>query len=96
MVTQSGLRAVAQKALKRGTGTRGLRSIMEVLLTDVMYEVPETTGGAEGGGAGCKTVLLDEEGVVTGSGAKLILDEAEAREAVGEEDVFEPMAAVVQ
>jgi ATP-dependent Clp protease ATP-binding subunit ClpX len=34
------LRAVAKKAIDRGTGARGLRSIMEDILTKVMYDVP--------------------------------------------------------
>jgi ATP-dependent Clp protease ATP-binding subunit ClpX len=34
------LRAVAQKALKRGTGARGLRAIVEEILTDVMFDLP--------------------------------------------------------
>jgi ATP-dependent Clp protease ATP-binding subunit ClpX len=34
------LRAVAQKALKRGTGARGLRSILEAMMTDLMFELP--------------------------------------------------------
>ncbi|HXT18598.1 MAG TPA: ATP-dependent Clp protease ATP-binding subunit ClpX [Gemmatimonadaceae bacterium] len=34
------LRAVAQKALKRGTGARGLRAILEELLTEVMFDLP--------------------------------------------------------
>ena len=34
------LRAVAQKALKRGTGARGLRSILETIMTDIMFDLP--------------------------------------------------------
>ncbi len=34
------LHAVAQKALQRKTGARGLRSILEAVLLDVMYELP--------------------------------------------------------
>jgi len=37
---EAALRAVAQKALKRGTGARGLRAILEELLTDVMFDLP--------------------------------------------------------
>ena len=37
---EAALRAVAQKALKRGTGARGLRAIVEELLTDVMFDLP--------------------------------------------------------
>ena len=32
--------AIADEALKRGTGARGLRSIMEHVMTDVMYDIP--------------------------------------------------------
>ena len=34
------LRAIAGKALKRGTGARGLRAILEELLTEVMFDLP--------------------------------------------------------
>jgi ATP-dependent Clp protease ATP-binding subunit ClpX len=34
------LRAISNKALKRGTGARGLRAILEELLTDVMFDLP--------------------------------------------------------
>ncbi|MBL0940558.1 MAG: ATP-dependent Clp protease ATP-binding subunit ClpX [Gemmatimonadaceae bacterium] len=36
----SALRAVAQKALKRGTGARGLRAILEETLLDTMFDLP--------------------------------------------------------
>ena len=32
--------AIAKKALKRNTGARGLRSIIEEVMTDIMFEVP--------------------------------------------------------
>ena len=35
---------IAQKALDRKTGARGLRSILEELLLDIMYELPELSG----------------------------------------------------
>jgi len=34
------LRAIAQKAIKRGTGARGLRAILEEMMTDIMFELP--------------------------------------------------------
>jgi ATP-dependent Clp protease ATP-binding subunit ClpX len=37
---ETALRAVASKALKRGTGARGLRAILEEILMDVMFELP--------------------------------------------------------
>ncbi len=38
------LEAIAQKALDRKTGARGLRTIMEEILLDIMYELPELNG----------------------------------------------------
>ncbi|HEY6220531.1 MAG TPA: ATP-dependent Clp protease ATP-binding subunit ClpX [Gemmatimonadaceae bacterium] len=37
---ESALRAISAKALKRGTGARGLRAIVEEILTDVMFDLP--------------------------------------------------------
>jgi ATP-dependent Clp protease ATP-binding subunit ClpX len=37
---ESALRAVARKALKRGTGARGLRAILEETLLDTMFDLP--------------------------------------------------------
>jgi ATP-dependent Clp protease ATP-binding subunit ClpX len=34
------LRAVAEKALNRGAGARGLRAILERVMTDIMFELP--------------------------------------------------------
>ena len=36
--------AVAEMAIKRKTGARGLRSIMEEMMVDIMYELPELDG----------------------------------------------------
>ncbi|MCK5853954.1 MAG: ATP-dependent Clp protease ATP-binding subunit ClpX [Sulfurovaceae bacterium] len=41
---ESALMAIANKAIKRKTGARGLRSIMEESLVDIMYELPELDG----------------------------------------------------
>lgn len=40
---EDALRSLAQMALKRKTGARGLRAILEHLMLDVMYEVPQRT-----------------------------------------------------
>jgi len=37
---ESALRAIAQKALKRGTGARGLRAILEETLMEIMFDLP--------------------------------------------------------
>jgi len=41
---KSALNAIADKAIQRKTGARGLRSIMEESLVDIMYELPELEG----------------------------------------------------
>lgn len=40
---QSGLRAIAQKAKERGVGARGLRSLLESVLREAMFEAPSGT-----------------------------------------------------
>ena len=40
-VTDDALRAIARKAIERKTGARGLRAIMEGLLLNLMYEIPD-------------------------------------------------------
>ncbi|GEQ50384.1 ATP-dependent Clp protease ATP-binding subunit ClpX [Tetragenococcus koreensis] len=37
---EDGLRAIANKAIERGTGARGLRSIIEEIMMDTMFNVP--------------------------------------------------------
>jgi len=41
---EDALKSIAQKALERKTGARGLRSILEEILLDIMYELPELSG----------------------------------------------------
>ena len=41
---EDALSLIAQKAIDRKTGARGLRSIMEEVLLDIMYELPELSG----------------------------------------------------
>jgi ATP-dependent Clp protease ATP-binding subunit ClpX len=38
--TEDSLRAIAQAAIQRGTGARGLRAVLEEAMLDVMYEIP--------------------------------------------------------
>jgi ATP-dependent Clp protease ATP-binding subunit ClpX len=41
---EDALISIAQKALDRKTGARGLRTILEEILLDIMYELPELSG----------------------------------------------------
>lgn len=43
-VTESALKMIAKKAMERKVGARGLRSILENLLLDTMYELPSLEG----------------------------------------------------
>jgi ATP-dependent Clp protease ATP-binding subunit ClpX len=45
--TEDALRAIAKKAIARKTGARGLRSIMEGILLDPMYDLPSLDGVEE-------------------------------------------------
>ena len=57
-VTEDALKAIAKKAIARKTGARGLRSIVEGILTDVMFEVPSQDG--------IKEVLVDRDVIENG------------------------------
>ncbi len=45
--TEGALRAVVQKSMKRKSGARGLRSVMEESMLDIMYELPSKEGVQE-------------------------------------------------
>ena len=40
-ITKGALKELANAAIKRGTGARGLRSLMEKLMLETMYEIPD-------------------------------------------------------
>ncbi len=46
-LTEDALRAIAKKAILRKTGARGLRSIMETILLETMFELPSLRGVEE-------------------------------------------------
>jgi ATP-dependent Clp protease ATP-binding subunit ClpX len=45
--TDDALEAIARKAIKRKTGARGLRSIVEAILLDTMFDLPSMDGVTE-------------------------------------------------
>ena len=57
------LEAVADRAIERKIGARGLRSIMETVMTEVMYTVPSDTG--------ILRVIIDEDSVREGGSPKV-------------------------
>ncbi len=46
-ITKDGLRALAGRAVSKGTGARALRSMMEKIMLDVMYDIPSREDVAE-------------------------------------------------
>ena len=46
-VAEEALGAIARKAIDRKTGARGLRSIMEAILLDTMFDLPSLEGVKE-------------------------------------------------
>jgi ATP-dependent Clp protease ATP-binding subunit ClpX len=45
--TPDSLEEIAKRAIRKGTGARALRSILETLMLDVMYDVPSETNVVE-------------------------------------------------
>ena len=74
---EDGLRAVAERAMERKTGARGLRSILEGILLDSMYSIPSQTGVAK---------IVVDESVVRGHSDPLIVYETAAPALAGAED----------
>ena len=63
--TEDSLVAIAEAALKRNTGARGLRSIVEKTMNDIMYEVPSNPQIAK--------VVIHAECITEGKAPEVIL-----------------------
>lgn len=59
------VRAVAKKTLERKTGARGLRSILEGIMTDIMYEIPSRDD--------VKKCIITKETITEGAQPTLVL-----------------------
>jgi len=68
--TDGALVAIAREALTRKTGARGLRSIMENAMLDVMYDIPSQDR--------VKEVVLNEEVITKGIKPIILYDVAES------------------
>ena len=64
---EDALRAVAKKAMERKTGARGLRSILESVLLDTMYDLPSSQAVAK--------VVVDES-VIEGENEPMLVYES--------------------
>ena len=73
--TEDALRAIAKKAIKRKTGARGLRAIMEEHLLNLMYDIPELETVSE--------VVINGD-TVAKNGDPLVVHQAAPKPAAGE------------
>ncbi len=69
-VTEGALKAISKEAIKRKTGARGLRAIIESIMLDISYEVPSLNG--------LRRCIITEE-VIEGAGNPLFFYEEERR-----------------
>ncbi|PXA71050.1 MULTISPECIES: ATP-dependent protease ATP-binding subunit ClpX [Vibrio] len=73
---EDALRAIAAKAMKRKTGARGLRSILENVLLETMYELPSMSD--------VEKVVIDES-VINGESEPLLIYSGNESQAAGAE-----------
>lgn len=62
--TDKALRAVAQLALKRRTGARGLRGVLETAMLDIMFDIPSK--------GNVKEVVIDDDVINDGAAPKVV------------------------
>ena len=74
---QEALQAVAEKAIERKTGARGLRSILETILLETMYKIPSEDGVIK--------VVVDGS-VIDGENEPLLVYEQKEAKKVASED----------
>jgi ATP-dependent Clp protease ATP-binding subunit ClpX len=67
--TEGALQAVAKKALARKSGARGLRSVMEEAMLDVMYELPSDEHAVE--------CVINEQVITKGEYPVILYDNSE-------------------
>ncbi len=73
---EDALAAIAEKAMERKTGARGLRSILEAVLLDVMYKLPSEEDVSK--------VIVDEN-VINGSAEPMLIYENQDQQKVAPE-----------
>jgi ATP-dependent Clp protease ATP-binding subunit ClpX len=69
--TEGALRAIAREALKRQAGARGLRSVMETAMLDVMYELPSEPSARE--------CVISEQVIVSGDYPVVLFENSEKK-----------------
>jgi ATP-dependent Clp protease ATP-binding subunit ClpX len=64
--TDSALSAISKESIKRGSGARGLRAILEKTMLDIMYEIPSI--------GGVKECVIGEEVILNGEQPILLFE----------------------
>jgi ATP-dependent Clp protease ATP-binding subunit ClpX len=67
--TDEALRMIARRAMDKGTGARGLRSIVEQVMLDIMFDLPDKPKGSK--------IVIDEK-TVKGSGQSFKMPESKS------------------
>ena len=73
---EDGLRAIANRAMLRKTGARGLRTILEKVLLDTMYDLPSMENA---------TKIYVDQTVVAGETTPYVIYESKEKTAVGDD-----------
>ena len=73
------IEAIADKAIELGTGARGLRSIIESAMSDIMFDVPSDDT--------IKTVIIDKKCITDGKAPKLVRAERKIANNILEEEL---------
>jgi ATP-dependent Clp protease ATP-binding subunit ClpX len=71
--TEGALAAIAREALKRKSGARGLRSVLEEAMLDVMYELPSREG--------VKECVISEQVILNGDYPVILFDNEKKKSA---------------
>ncbi len=66
--TDAAMTAIASKAMKRGTGARALKSVIEQVMLDIMYDIPAMTN--------VEKVVINEDVIIKNASPKIISRES--------------------
>lgn len=70
--TDDALKAIAKEAIRRNTGARGLRGVIEKAMLDIMYEIPSKEN--------VKEVIINERVIIDGAQPKLVLNDGQTKD----------------
>lgn len=70
--TEDALKSIAKEAIRRNTGARGLRGVIEKAMLDIMYEIPSKEN--------VKEVIINERVIIDGAQPKLVLNDGQTSE----------------